>query len=229
MFKNVFDWTKCHWEVPVFLCFATLVVMLPEIDLWVSGLFWSPEDEFIYRNNPFVLFLYRGFWFIPRLIIPLLLIAIAASYFRPYWKAQRKKVLFLLFVLLVGPGLIVHGLKDNWDRGRPRHVEAFGGDQVFSPAFVVSDQCEKNCSFPSGHAAMGFFFMALGWVMRSRRWFWMGVVIGILASMGRILQGGHFFSDVLTSGFIVYFTCQLSAWWLLGSYRVEGKEEVPSS
>jgi len=68
--------------------------------------------------------------------------------------------------------------------------------------YQFTDQCEKNCSFISGHAAAAFFFIAFGYVMRSRKIFLAGLSFGVLMSLTRIVQGGHFFSDV-TFAFII--------------------------
>ena len=222
---TISHWLKSNWQVPIFIIFALVFVLWPQLDLMITGLFWNEEAGFIYRHNPLVLAMYHGFWFVPRIIIPVLLIALALSWYNQFAKHNRKYTVFLLLVLLIGPGLIVHALKDNWDRGRPRHIETFGGAKEFSPAFVMSDQCERNCSFPSGHAAQGFYFMALGWVF-GRRWFYIGLLIGIAASAGRVLQGGHFFSDVITSGFIVFFTCKVLAWKLLGDSRIPSSSKI---
>ena len=46
-------------------------------------------------------------------------------------------------------------------RGRSQIAE-FGGDKRFTPAFVPSDQCARNCSFPAGDPAVGFYFVAAG-------------------------------------------------------------------
>ena len=222
---TISHWLKSNWQVPIFIIFALVFVLWPQLDLIITGLFWNEEAGFIYRHNPLVLAMYHGFWFVPRIIIPVLLIALALSWYNQCAKHKRKYTVCLLLVLLIGPGLIVHALKDNWDRGRPRHIETFGGAKEFSPAFVMSDQCERNCSFPSGHAAQGFYFMALGWVF-GRRWFYIGLLIGIAASAGRVLQGGHFFSDVITSGFIVFFTCKVLAWKLLGDSRIPSSSKI---
>ena len=54
----------------------------------------------------------------------------------------------------------------------------------------------KNKSFISGHAAMGGYLMVLAWVFRSRFWMLMGIFTGLVASLGRIVQGGHFLSEL---------------------------------
>ena len=73
----------------------------------------------------------------------------------------------------LGPGLVVNGiLKEHWGRARPRDVTQFGGDRRFTPALVIADQCERNCSFSAGHPSAGFALAALAYasISRRRRW-----------------------------------------------------------
>jgi lipid A 4'-phosphatase len=88
---------------------------------------------------------------------------------------------------------------------------------------VISDKCEKKkcASFVSGHAAMGFWLMALAWVFRRRSWLWAGIVVGCVVSAGRIVQGGHFLSDTVMAGFVCYFVYRGLSWWLLGHSRIQ--------
>lgn len=209
---------KKNLDVLVFLLLAILLVALPQIDLWVSSLFYSPQAGFYLDQNPLVQFSYIVFKAMPMVVIPLLLAGIALSHFVKRFAGQKKPLIYLFVLLLLGPGLLVHTVfKDNWDRARPRNIEFFNGDKVFTPAFVISDQCEKNCSFVSGHAAMGFFFMACAFAWRQRRLLWLGIITGSLVGLGRIVQGGHFFSDIMFAGFFVYFSCRLLAIPFFGS------------
>lgn len=208
---------KQYWEVPLFFVFAVVFVVFPEIDLWVSGLFYDPEKGFYLNDNPVVKVIYNVFRYMPAFLLPVLLLMLIAPWFIKKTQGTRKYTTFLLLTLLIGPGIIVHPvLKDNWDRPRPRSVQEFGGQYDFSPAFVMAENDGKNKSFASGHGAMGFYFMAFAWVFRKRRLFVAGLLVGTMVSMGRIVQGGHFISDVLTAGFIVYFTCQIMSYYLLG-------------
>ncbi len=209
---------KKNPDVLVFILLAIVLVAVPQIDLWVSGLFYTAQDGFFLDKNPLVQFSYIVFKYLPMVVIPLLLLGITLSYFANRFQGQKKPLIYLFVLLLLGPGLLVHTVfKDNWDRARPRHIEYFGGDKVFTPPFVISDQCEKNCSFVSGHAAMGFFFMALAFAYRKRRLLWAGIIAGGLVGLGRIVQGGHFFSDIIFAGFFVYFSCRLIAIPFFGS------------
>lgn len=206
------------WPLLLIAGLAALFRLAPEIDLWFSGLFFDPEHGFFLRNTPPVQFSYALFRDLPYFVIPLLLWLLFASWL---WggapeRSARRAVFYLLVVLLLGPGLVVHEVfKNHSGRARPTQIEAFGGDRHFTPAFVIADQCRKNCSFVSGHAAMGFFPIAFAWLLRDRRWLLYGGLIGGLVGLGRIMQGSHFLSDIIFSYVVVLLTAQLCARWLL--------------
>ncbi len=210
------------WKAPIFwvsLVFVVLGVLFylkPEWDLAVSSWFFKEGQGFYLKDNILVLTVYWFFRYVHFLFLALLIGGIAYSFVKPQSsvKPHRKRLVYALVVLLLGPGLIVHTLfKDQWDRARPRDVIEFQGDKIHSPAFVISDQCERNCSFVSGHAAIAFYFMIFGFIGR-RRWLWPGLAMGVLGAFGRVVQGGHFFSDVMFAGFFVYFTCWFLAKWM---------------
>lgn len=124
----------------------------------------------------------------------------------------RKPGLFLGLALLIGPGLLVNGiLKPLVGRPRPHATTPFGGNTPFVHVLDVNEG-KPGASFPSGHASMGFFWMTPAFLFfRSRRrlaWGFMifGLLAGLLMGAARIVAGGHFPSDVLWSGAIVYFT-----------------------
>lgn len=128
-------------------------------------------------------------------------------------RPQRRALFYLLMVLLIGPGLLVNTVfKDQWGRARPAQVQEFGGNAQFSPAWLPSQQCTRNCAFVCGDASVGFYLLAPAFVWRQRRRAWLaaGLVAGGLLGLMRIAQGGHFLSDVVFSFYVVYF----SAWLL---------------
>jgi membrane-associated PAP2 superfamily phosphatase len=100
--------------------------------------------------------------------------------------------------------------KEHWGRPRPEHVTAFGGDRPFLR--VLQPGSEPGHSFPSGHAAAGFYLIGPAFLIYRRRprlaaaLFVMGLMAGTTIGLGRIIQGRHFASDVLWSAGIVYFT-----------------------
>lgn len=211
------------WPWALFVGLALLFRFVPELDLWFSGLFFDPAQGFFLKNTLPVQASYVFFRYLPYAVIPAFLWLLFASW---RWggageRPLRRSILFLLVVLLLGPGLLVHqGLKDNSGRARPAQTEPFGGERRFTPAFVFADQCQRNCAFVSGHAAMGFFFLALAWVFQDRRWLLYGGVIGALVGLGRIMQGSHFLSDIVFSFVAVLLTAWLCARWLLGRWDI---------
>lgn len=205
------------WLMPLLCAGAALVFLaFPQIDLAASGLFYQPDQGFSLGRAGWAQFFYR--WS-PRLVYvwEVVLIVLLLVSLRQRFRQLRQQVLFLLAVLIVGPGLTVSVLKDHWGRARPSQIVEFGGDKRFTPAWVITDQCETNCSFVSGHASGAFSLMALAWVFpRQRRtWLLAGTLWGAHIGLVRMAQGGHFLSDVIFAGFIVYFSADLLARWLL--------------
>lgn len=113
----------------------------------------------------------------------------------------------------MGPGIVVNWVfKENWHRARPYQVQEFGGEQQFSRAGVITDQCFNNCSFVSGHTACGFFLASFLLIERNprRRWRWAaaGVAAGGIIGFARMVDTAHWLSDVLWAGPITL----LSSW-----------------
>ena len=135
-----------------------------------------------------------------------------------------RRGLMLSLLMVLGTGVVVNAiLKENWGRPRPVDVQTFGGAGTFEPALHPSNQCNSNCSFVSGHAATGFTLLALGLLgapATRRRWLLWGLAAGLSTGALRIAQGGHFLSDVLFSGLVIWLCgamlragcLQLRAW-----------------
>lgn len=225
-------WLKSQFDIVLFIILAALFLIWPEIDLWISGLFYNSEEGFFYRNDALVVSIYELFRHAPKFILPLLLIMTGLSFVKGRFGLgtdQRKPWLFLLLTLLIGPGILVHLVaKENWDRPRPRSVQEFGGQKDFIPAFIpaaaIKEQEGSNKSWLSGHAAMGFYLMVLAWVFRRRSWLYAGLAMGFVVSFGRLVQGGHFASDLIFAGYFCYFTYRILSYWLLGYSQI-----VPNS
>lgn len=188
---------------------ALVFFSFPEIDIWFSGLFYDPLNHFYLRDHPVCKLIYNLLEVvtIAWVIFAFFLLIVLWILKKPFLGFTRRQVVYLLAVLAIGPGLIVNLiLKDNWGRARPYAVEQFGGSSSFTPAFVISKECRRNCSFVSGHASMGFYFISFGFLFQKYRKaiftssFFLGVTVGFV----RIIQGGHFISDVVFAFFFLY-------------------------
>jgi lipid A 4'-phosphatase len=191
--------------------FSIAMYLFPQIDLAISGFFYQPERGFLLEHSYDALHLniFRDtlVYITYGLIAITSLMLIAGIFFKNLTLPLSPKIcLFLLLCFAIGPMLIVNDvLKNHWGRARPNQIQQFGGDKKFTPAWVISDQCEKNCSFTSGETANVFCYLALLFIVRRKKLI-ASVVLAVSALMmfERIAQGDHFFSDALLSGFIDY-------------------------
>ncbi len=202
------------WPLAAFTFCVLFFLAFPELDLRVSAVFY--DQGFYWNQNPLVRLIYKIFAKIHILFL-LLLIAYIVYFSLTHQRERRLLSVFMLVTLLLGPGVLVNlVLKDNSvGRPRPVHVQEFGGESTFTPVFYYSGECSKNCSFVSGHASIGFYFMSLFWVTKRRSWLLAGLAMGSAIGFVRIIQGGHFLSDVIFSGWAIYFVCEISAKLLL--------------
>ena len=202
----------------------------PQLDTSVSAWFFDPVlQRFTATHWPWVIAIHEGFPVVGRVLFVGCVIGLVWQRFQPniLSRAQRRRCMAWLLLVLVGIGLVVDwAFKDHVGRPRPEQIHAFAGDLPFVPVMQVSQHCDVNCSFVSGHAAGAFSIMAWGlWAPWSRRKQWLGLSMGLGAAIGlmRIAQGGHFLSDVVLAGFTVWLVLQAMrfGWlhWRLVKFR----------
>ncbi len=187
---------------------AVVFVSAPVIDLWVAGLFADGQAGFPLARAAIPR------WF-NKFINNLAIVMGVFGLFGLGYTALRggrvaglglRAYTFLVMSLVIAPGLVVNALfKNNWGRARPRQITEFGGTQEFSPPLVIANQCERNCSFVSGDAAMGFAVLAVALLIPFARPTLVKLALAFGAFIGgiRIIQGAHFLSDVIFSGIFV--------------------------
>jgi lipid A 4'-phosphatase len=195
---------------------VVLFLLFPGIDLWASGLFYRRGVGFFLGGWGPVRAIYEAVPYLVYLIVAGVALLFALALWRGTpGRTDVRVAIYLLLSLGLGPGLLVNtALKDHWGRARPIQVSEFGGVQAFTPAPLPTDECQRNCSFPAGHPAMGFYLVSFAFLVQEprRRRLAEGAAIatGTLIGVARMAQGGHFLSDVVYSGFLVYGTS-----WLL--------------
>lgn len=127
-------------------------------------------------------------------------------------KAKRqyaKSCLVVILTVALGPGLLVNGiLKPYWGRPRPADVAQMGGKQEYHKVWIPAG-AKGGKSFPCGHCAMGFslasgaafypFHPVLSVCALAG-----GIAYGGLLGVTRIIQGGHFPTDVLWAGVLTF-------------------------
>jgi lipid A 4'-phosphatase len=191
-----------------FLITSTIFVMFPQIDLYVTSFFYN-ENTFLLKDSMFERFFYKS---VPIMISITSIGSIAIFIYNQITKKNilninKRAILFIILFLSIAPGLIVNSiLKEHWGRARPAQTIQFGGNMQFTPAFVISP--ENGNSFSCGHGAAAFSMLGFALLAKRRRklWITLALTYGVLVSIARIIAGGHFLSDTVTSFFIVYIS-----------------------
>jgi membrane-associated PAP2 superfamily phosphatase len=190
----------------------TAIFWLTNLDITLEEYFYSPDKGwFLKRANPWH-FLYE-YGNRPGLTLGIVsLVALVTGLFSKRIVRYRKIAMFLVLVLVIGPGIITHSVfKKNWGRPRPRHIVNFGGTETFLPVWVKGTS-GKGKSFPSGHATIGYYVLTPFFVLRrvNKKWAVITLIVGVgygsLMGIGRMIQGAHFASDVLWSCGFTYLT-----------------------
>jgi len=209
-----------RWIFPLII-FLVIAPLTPTLDIDIEKFYYQQQH---FTNNTFFTFFYDYGPY------PAILTAVGgflgfmASYFIKSLQAYRKIFALLVLTLAIGSGLIVHlSLKDQWGRPRPKQIVEFGGQQQFRPFYSPNffEQPEPSKSFPCGHCSTGFYFFALaiaGKRLKNKKLeitgYSLALALGVILSITRIAQGGHFFSDTLASALIMWLTALICDWFI---------------
>ncbi|MCH8180721.1 MAG: phosphatase PAP2 family protein [Proteobacteria bacterium] len=227
------------------LFFALAVyAKFPGLDLLVSANYFDPARGFFRAQDPLVRALYDWTPTLGRILFVVMLAhALLASWLGRGLEALGRtgqasrcrgpwRHLSVVFVCaaLLGPGLLIEGvLKNTVGRPRPVQTDIFGGSEPFHGPFTPGDNPERHRSFVSSHAATGFALMALGLTggaATRRRWLLVGLIAGSAVGTGRIMQGGHYLSDIVFAFYAVWLSCELVRW--LDARRLRKAQPPPS-
>lgn len=209
------------WVIALSLLAALVPTLWADLDLQAAAVFAGPQARVQAVGWWWVVWINAE---IPTVFRYGLLVAFmgwVASLFMDRWRSWRMPLAFVVVAGILGPGAVVNwGVKDNWQRARPYQVEAFGGKQTFSRAAVMTNQCDANCSFVSGHVACGVFLISLGLVHRRRHVLWatVGTVSALVIGFSRMADVAHWLSDVLWA-FPITLCTSWVVWKVMLLYR----------
>lgn len=187
----------------------------PELDLTMSGWFTRPgrDGQLVFgaRQTQFRNLISLGIG----LIAAPAFIALAMKLIRPRrpMLLPGRAVVLLIATLAIGPGLIANAiLKENSGRWRPRQVEPLGGQHMFHAWWDMRGTCPANCSFVSGEAAGSFWTLAPA-ALTPPPWraaaYAAALAFGTSIGLLRLSAGGHFVTDVVFAGVIVFLVIWL--------------------
>ncbi len=225
---------------PLVFCLAlTFWARFSGFDLGAQTLIYRVGgDQWSLGEIPFWRYLYQWGTIPAAVLVFTSLTLYCLSWSLERFRLWRKVFLFIVLTAVVGPGLITNAiLKEYWGRPRPREVIELGGSSVFEPVLTM-DPASEGLSFPCGHATMGFLLMGGYFLLRRHRaglargFLLGGVVLGSLMGVARMVQGGHFFTDVIWAGLICYFV-PMGLYYVMGLDRslirveIEGRKKMP--
>ncbi len=214
------------WMLATLFALAAVTVWIRFYGIDIELARWLRGDSGNWRfaQNPALRFIYNA-GVLPTIVVAFAsLVALLGGLGSKVLAKYRKISGYFLLCLLVGPGIITNFiLKNNWGRPRPSQLAEFGGEFAFEPVMWMNFSSDGK-SFPCGHATMGFFFFAVALVLPAA-WKWrragmimFAALLGGALGFARMAQGGHFLSDVIWSGAIIWFVS-------LGMFRVMRMQE----
>lgn len=203
---------KHHFWLGPLLFLGLFAPFTPYLDLATSQLFYTPDSGFY--NNGFFQFLFRYGELFGLATGAGALTLFLLSFCHARFQKWRRPTFAIVCTLVIGAGLLTNALlKGYWGRPRPKQIENFGGKHDYRPFWQPNFHSARDPqkSFPSGHVAMGFYFLSVALVgrrLKMRSLFWTGLFLSLFLGGGlmitRVVQGGHFLSDVVVSPILMW-------------------------
>ena len=214
--RHLFNYNKL--KIAVFFLLISLTVFSEEIDLFLSLKFFDVKGYF--AENSFTKFMYTWGILPGQILISSSFILFLFSFCSKKCRHLKLDAGYIFISIFLGAVILVHGLgKDHINRPRPRQVTQFGGEHSFRPFYQpkITYTPSKFKSFPCGHCTMGFCFFSIAYFFKQKekeRYFTASLYIatfyGSLIGVVRIAQGGHFLTDVIFSGVIMWASSYVS-------------------
>lgn len=204
-----------------FALMALLLMFDPSaMDFALARLFYEPGQGFIGRHSFWLEDILHDRAKQAVIVLGVSVIAgFALSLLFSRLRGWRRPLGYLLLALGVSSS-IVTPLKALTGVHCPWSLSEFGGKEVFTPLLSArAPTAEPGRCWPGGHASAGFSLLALFFVWRDRRprlarlALVVALGLGTLFSLGRMLQGAHFFSHNLWTLLFDWTIC-------LASYRL---------
>jgi lipid A 4'-phosphatase len=193
------------------LLLATVLLEALDADRRLASLFFRSGTGWYLAKAPIWVWLH-DYGTIPGLVLTLAALAVwLVGLHVPGMRAWRRPCLVVVLTTVIGAGLLVNAvLKQYWGRPRPDQTIEFGGKWEYRPIFSPGTP-GQGASFPCGHCTMGFVFLSLIGFRRQNKVLAVGgvavgIVLGVLLSAARIVQGAHFLSDAIWALGIVTMT-----------------------
>ncbi|MEG0859038.1 MAG: phosphatase PAP2 family protein [Pseudomonas sp.] len=209
--------------VPAFIALSLILLELTSLDMDLAKLAFDPvAGQFMGRHSYFLEDILHDR--AKQAVIALSLgaiVAFIASFFWQRLKGWRRELGYVVLAMalstsFVTPVKAVTAVQCPWS------LKEFGGKETYSELLSPRPATDKpgRC-WPGGHAATGFTLFALFFALRDRRprlaraalLFAFG--LGTVFSIGRMLQGAHFFSHNVWTAVFCWLISLGCYYWVL--------------
>ena len=187
--------------VPALAAIILVLLELTALDMNLARLFYDPvAGDFIGRHSYFLEDILHDR--AKQVVIAFSVLAIfgfVGSFFMDRLKPIKRELGCLVLSLALATSFVTP-VKALTAVQCPWSLEQFGGHETYSELLSPRPPTDKpgRC-WPGGHAATGFTLFALFFVLRDRRprlartAFVFALTLGSVFSIGRMMQGAHFF------------------------------------
>lgn len=197
--------------------FVAVYALFPQLDLVAARQFYDPVTKtFPASFSPTLIFLREAaMWVAWAFALPSIVALLAKLIWprKPLMMSGRKAV-FLVFTIVVSAGILTNAIfKQHWGRPRPAATAEFNGKWDFKSWHDSSGSCPRNCSFFSGEAATAFWTYApasLAPVTIRPIAYAAATAFGVATGVLRMSFGGHYLSDVIVAGIVVFLVVWLT-------------------
>jgi lipid A 4'-phosphatase len=190
---------------------GVLFAVAPRLDIDISALFYNRQiDLFDANAQPWVNNSRAAARWLITLIFAPACLAVIGKLIMPNRRMLigGRAALFLIATMALGPGILTNlVLKDHWGRARPIDITELGGTFRFTPWWDPRGECPNNCSFVAGEPSGAFWTLAPA-ALAPPQWrivaYGAALTFGAAVGLLRIAGGGHFFTDVVFSGVLMF-------------------------
>ena len=197
-------------------------------DLRFSAEFFTDEKQWFLAKSPPWIWLYE-YGVIPGIFLSIIsFLTWIFSHTKKKLAILRPYLLICALTPIIASALLVNVvLKDHTGRPRPREIKQFSGNWEYLPALQIGIP-GRGHSFPCGHCSIAFTLTSGIVFWRLSRKFAilslsLGLIYGILMSLARIVQGGHFITDAIWSLGVVWLTLTTLYYFVYQPPRTEQK------
>lgn len=219
--------------IPIVLMGLMLLLDPTALDFSIAQMFYVPGEGFIGRKSYWLEdILHDRVKQAVILLFVVLTIAFLSSWFSSRLAEWRRPLGFTVLAIalttaIVTPLKVVTAVQCPWS------LSDFGGSETYTPLLSQRpDTLKPGRCWPGGHASTGFSLLALFFALRDRHLkgarIALGIALGlgVILSVGRMLQGAHFLSHNIWTLLFDWVICVLCYRWIL--YRPQARTSLSS-